>query len=158
MMMDNNSEKLGIDILEEVMLSDSEMDMFADEQGFSAFDLDYSDIFMEKSFTLSEDLQPTFNVVDNNSQNISIDPKEWLVMDKSSKRQRPPRLYEFLILLLENPYYAFYASYTNKAEGIFQIHEPENVANLWQQVKSRRSNQKMTDAEDYISIIISLRQ
>jgi hypothetical protein len=37
-----------------------------------------------------------------------------------------------------------YASYKNKDQGVFEIHQPEKVANLWQHVKNRQSNQPMT--------------
>ncbi|CAF3352522.1 unnamed protein product [Rotaria sp. Silwood2] len=142
--MDANGDKLGIDILEDIVLSDCDIDMFSDDQDLPTFDFDSSDSFMQEIFTLSDELQPTFNPADNVSYDMTTNSREWLVMDKASKRQRPPRLYEYLLLLLENSHYTSYASYTNKSEGIFQIHEPEKVAELWQKVKSRQSNQKMT--------------
>ncbi|CAF1124409.1 unnamed protein product [Rotaria sordida] len=143
-MMDNNGEKLGIDILEDVLLSENDFDMFSDDPDLPTFDLNGSDSFMQELLRLSEELEPTCDVPDSSLHNMPINQKEWLVMDKGFKRQRPPRLYQFFLLLLENPYYASYASYTNKSEGIFQIHEPEKVADLWQQVKSRQANQQMT--------------
>ena len=72
------------------------------------------------------------------------DKREWLVQDPSSTRKRSPRLYEFLILLLQKPGYQSCASFSNKSKGTFQIHQPERVAELWQAVKNRQSNQKMT--------------
>jgi hypothetical protein len=78
------------------------------------------------------------------SFDIPLNRKEWLVQDSISKRQRSPRLFEFLILLLGKCHYESYASFTDRSKGIFQIHKPEKVAELWQAVKSRQSNQKMT--------------
>jgi len=78
------------------------------------------------------------------SFDIALDRREWLIQDSISKRQRSPRLFEFLILLLGNSRYESYASFTDRSKGIFQIHQPNKVAELWQAVKSRQSNQKMT--------------
>ncbi|CAF1326391.1 unnamed protein product [Rotaria magnacalcarata] len=75
---------------------------------------------------------------------IPLNRKEWLVEDLASKRQRSPRLFEFLVLLLGKPQYKSYASFIDKAKGVFQIYQPEKVAELWQSVKSRQSNQRMT--------------
>jgi hypothetical protein len=78
------------------------------------------------------------------SFDIPLDRKEWFLQDSVSRRQRSPRLFEFLILLLGKPHYESYASFSDRSKGIFQIHKPEKVAELWQAVKSRQSNQKMT--------------
>ena len=78
------------------------------------------------------------------SLDTSLNRKEWLVADPISKRHRSPRLFEFLLLLLNKPSYECYASYVDRSKGIFQIHQPEKVAQLWQAVKSRQSNQRMT--------------
>lgn len=75
---------------------------------------------------------------------IPLNRKEWQVIDAISRRARSPRLFEFLILLLGKIHYQFYASFIDYSKGIFQIHKPEQVAELWQAVKSRQSNQKMT--------------
>ncbi|CAF0913924.1 unnamed protein product [Adineta ricciae] len=75
---------------------------------------------------------------------IPTNRKEWLISDASSSRLRSPRLFEFLLLLVAKPHYESYASFTDRSKGIFQIHQPEKVAALWQAVKSRQSNQKMT--------------
>jgi hypothetical protein len=100
--------------------------------------------FVAKRPVLPEEPQPPVNSAESSSPDIPTDPKEWLVTEQGSRRQRPPRLYEFLIMLLEKPHYASYASYKDKSQGVFEIHEPEKVANLWQQVKNRQSSQKMT--------------
>ncbi|CAF0936673.1 unnamed protein product [Rotaria sordida] len=78
------------------------------------------------------------------SYDVPLNRKEWLVEDLISKRQRSPRLFEFLILLLGKPQYICYASFIDKSKGIFLIHQPQKVAELWQAVKSRQSNQRMT--------------
>lgn len=78
------------------------------------------------------------------SFDIPLERKEWLITDAISKRQRSPRLFEFLILLLGKSHYESYASFTDRMNGVFQIHQPNKVAELWQAVKSRQSNQKMT--------------
>lgn len=77
------------------------------------------------------------------SDDIPINPKEWLITDPSG-RQRAPRLFEFLILLLHKSHYASYAFYKDKARGIFEISQPEKVAYLWQQVKNRQAIHQMT--------------
>ncbi len=78
------------------------------------------------------------------SFDIPLVRREWLVQDSISKRQRSPRLFEFLVLLLGKSRYESYASFTDRSKGIFQIHQPNKVAELWQAVKSRQSAQKMT--------------
>jgi hypothetical protein len=84
------------------------------------------------------------DVINTFSFDIPLDRREWLVQDSLSGRQRSPRLFEFLILLLEKSHYRSYASFTDRSKGIFQIHKPGKIAELWQAVKSRQSNQKMT--------------
>jgi hypothetical protein len=78
------------------------------------------------------------------SFDITLDRREWLIQDPISKRQRSPRLFEFLVLLLGKSRYESYASFIDRSKGIFQIHQPNKVAELWQAVKSRQSHQKMT--------------
>lgn len=90
---------------------------------------------------LSEEVEATDAAVPSD---LNINRRDWLVEDPMSKRMRSPRLFEFLILLLQKSGYDFYASFTNREKGIFQISKPEKVAELWQAVKSRQSHQKMT--------------
>jgi hypothetical protein len=71
---------------------------------------------------------------------LSFDPKEWLITDTITGRDRPPRQNEFLLLLLENSYYSSYLSWLNKNEGLFKIHKPERIAILWTRVKNRQTN------------------
>ena len=118
----------------------------SDELLFSPWDPDFDEL-LPTGMTLSEETHPA-----SNSQlpeptfvtDIPTDMKEWQVTDSHTQRQRPPRLLEFLLLLLEKSHYQPYASYTNRAEGVFHIHEPEKVAHLWEQVKNRHSQQRMT--------------
>jgi hypothetical protein len=108
----------------------------------------YPDDLIEENFLLSPapspEPSPTTNLVESSWHDIPLNPKEWQIIDKISKRQRPPRLYEFLILLLQKSHYETYASFKDKSLGIFEVHEPEKVAELWQQIKNRQSHQKMT--------------
>jgi hypothetical protein len=75
---------------------------------------------------------------------IPTDPNEWTVHDVEMNRLRSPLIIEYLVLLLNNPRYNSYASFTNRAEGLFRIDQPERVAALWQQVKGRQSSSPMT--------------
>ncbi|CAF0778059.1 unnamed protein product [Rotaria sordida] len=75
---------------------------------------------------------------------IPFEPSEWRVFDSISDRYRSPRLLEFLRLLLNKTHYASYASYTDRSSGMFEIHKPNEVATLWEKVKSRQSNRAMT--------------
>jgi hypothetical protein len=110
--------------------------MFTDDDIFENWSPDISPSY--------EEPYSSVNPIKNNSLDIPTDPREWLVTDQTTRRQRPPRLYEFLILLLHKAHYASYASYKDRALGLFEIYEPEKVADLWQQVKNRQSMQKMT--------------
>jgi hypothetical protein len=107
-------------------------------------DINFSDDLLLNTPPLSEELPPPINPTENSSTDIRTDIREWLITDKNSNRQRPPRLYEFLILLLKKEHYASYASYKDKSQGIFEVHQPEKVANLWQQVTNRQSHNRMT--------------
>jgi hypothetical protein len=69
-----------------------------------------------------------------------FDLEEWMIQDSSSSKIRPPKLYEFLRLLLDKPNYISYASWANKNEGLFTIHKPIQVALLWKKVKARKTN------------------
>lgn len=80
----------------------------------------------------------------NNWTDVPLIRTEWFIYDSLTKRHRSPRLFEFLILLLSKSHYEMYASFMDRSKGLFQIHQPEKVAELWQAVKSRQSNQKMT--------------
>ena len=74
-----------------------------------------------------------------NEEKEYFDISEWLIQDRVSRKVRPPKLYEFLRLLLSNPRYVSYASWINKSEGLFKIHRPAEVACLWKKMKVRRT-------------------
>ncbi|CAF0824360.1 unnamed protein product [Rotaria sp. Silwood1] len=76
----------------------------------------------------------------NDSDEFSFNPKEWLIVDSTSRRLRAPRQNEFLYLLLERSWYSPYLTWLNKNEGLFKIHDPERVAKLWSKVKNRKTN------------------
>ena len=100
-------------------------------------------------FNLSEEAQPVLNAevpqVENVVPNdIQVDWKEWQVRDKHSQRFRAPKLLEFLILCLKKPHYESYISFTDRSRGIFQIHEPDKMAELWGKVRNRHCHLKMT--------------
>lgn len=112
---------------------------------FSVYHNSYSDP-LESSNNLSPSppVPLEYNPFVQNTEEIPTNPKEWLIVDPASRRQRPPRLYEFLILLLHKPQYASYASYKDQNRGIFEISQPDKVAHLWEQVKNRQAIHKMT--------------
>jgi hypothetical protein len=139
---DSSNDKVGIDILEGII--DDSLDFNDDEFNLMLNNLDCSIYLTPEPMIFSEESFPVFDPVESTSRNIPTNRKEWMVTDKNSRRRRPPRLYEFLILLLLKPHYASYASYTNESQGIFQIHLPDMVADLWQQIKNRQSNLDMT--------------
>ena len=115
----------------------------------SPFHSSYSDL-LDSPNNLSPNVLPPSpppsetNPCVQNCEDIPANPKEWLIIDQTSRRQRPPFLYEFLILLLHKPEYASYASYKDRKRGIFEISQPDKVAELWEQVKNRQAIQKMT--------------
>ncbi|CAF1336053.1 unnamed protein product [Didymodactylos carnosus] len=72
------------------------------------------------------------------------DIADWLVVDSTTKRERRPLLHEFLRRLLNNPEYHHLATYVVPKEGIFKLHKPDDVADLWQYIKGRKSKKRMT--------------
>jgi hypothetical protein len=143
-MAEPTSDKQEMDIIDDFFMSEYCNNIHFDQELFSADST-------EEDLVLSEDIQLTSNLIETEPQDIQImsqdiptHPNEWLVRDQISRRLRPPRLYEFLYLLLQKPSYASYASYKDKSQGIFQVHEPEKIADLWQQVKNRQTHQRMT--------------
>jgi len=80
----------------------------------------------------------------DDSSDIPINPKDWMVFDQKTNRLRPPHLYEFLVLLLQRPEYSSYASWFKESPGLFEVHQPEKLADLWAHVKTRQANNPMT--------------
>jgi aromatic ring-cleaving dioxygenase len=78
------------------------------------------------------------------SDDIPFDHTEWQIIDRYTGRKRPPHQNEFLQLLLENSYYSSYICWLDKNQGSFQILLPDQVVALWEKVKSRHTNKKMT--------------
>ncbi|UJR14237.1 hypothetical protein I4U23_001227 [Adineta vaga] len=121
-----------------------DLDCLDDIPQLDKFELDLLHDILAEEFDLSDLLQAIPIQTPTPSSEIPVNPKDWLVTDKVSKRQRPPWLYEFLLLLLQKREYISYASYKDISKGIFEVHEPEKIAHLWQQIKSRQSNKEMT--------------
>ena len=89
-------------------------------------------------------LEPPLESVESGSTRESddeepFDPKDWMIEDTSTRRIRPPKLPEFLRLLLNNTRYISYASWLNRKKGVFKIHQPTKVVKLWRQVKLRKT-------------------
>ena len=82
-----------------------------------------------------------------------FDIKDWMIQDTVSHKSRAPKLFEYLRLLLDNTRYVSYASWLNKKEGLFKIHEPIRVAKLWRQIKIRRK----AGSTDYDTFARSIR-
>jgi hypothetical protein len=74
---------------------------------------------------------------------ISFDRMEWLIKDSSTEKIRPPKLCEFLYLILDNSRYNSYASWLDESQGLFRIHKPIQVTKLWEKVKIRHTNTTM---------------
>ena len=142
-MTEDNNQELDLNTLIDEFLQ-SDINMLLDHFDPLGPILDNFDNFRPEPYPLSEQLYATHNPLVNTLNDIPTDLSEWMIMDTISKRQRPPRLYEFLLSLLEKPHYHTYASYTNRSQGIFHIHEPQKVATLWEKVKSRQTTQTMT--------------
>jgi hypothetical protein len=79
----------------------------------------------------------------NSTDEIYFDQKEWLIRHPPTDKIRPPKLYEFLHLLLNNSRYSSYASWLNRSEGLFQIHKPSEVTKLWERIRTRRTSSTM---------------
>lgn len=141
--MDSLVDEVEMDLLLSEFGNNLELYFSTDDPTISPDDYFPDDLISDISI-LSEDVHQPVNPVESVSHDIPTYHKEWLVTDKASRRQRPPRLYEFLVLLLQKSHYESYASYKDKSQGIFEVHEPEKVADLWQQIKNRQSQQKMT--------------
>lgn len=80
---------------------------------------------------------------DENDPMKSFDFSSFQIKNPSTSRSRTPKLYEFLQMVLNNPCFASYASWIEKDEGLFKIHQPQKVTNLWRKVKTRRRKRLM---------------
>ena len=88
----------------------------------------------------SDPSQTVISTDEDDDLDIAFDPNEWFVTPPSTQKRRAPLLYEFLRLLLNNSRYQRFVSWINEDEGLFHLHQPIQVANLWKQVKRRRSH------------------
>ncbi|CAF1006878.1 unnamed protein product [Adineta ricciae] len=130
-MASSNDDIMELNILDDCLLSDeSEADIIKD--------------LAEQGIEFSTLLESVCNPLRIPANALPVDRKKWMVTDPRTGRRRPPLLFEFLLLLLQNPDYQSFASFKDRSKGVFEIHEPEEVANLWQQVKNRQSEQDMT--------------
>jgi len=66
--------------------------------------------------------------------------KKFLVFDETTRRERRPLLHEFIRIVLEKDEYSHIAEYIDRKKGIFKLHQPKEVAELWKQVKGRNSD------------------
>lgn len=71
-----------------------------------------------------------------------IDIRQFLVFDETTGRERRPLLHEFIRLILENDAYSDIAEYIDRKQGIFKLHKPRDVAELWKHVKGRNSDSR----------------
>jgi hypothetical protein len=75
----------------------------------------------------------------NDSVGLPFNPKEWLINDSITGKLRPPRQNEFLYHLLEDSRYSSYLCWLDRNQGLFKIHEPDQVTTLWTKVKNRQT-------------------
>ncbi|UJR27357.1 hypothetical protein I4U23_008649 [Adineta vaga] len=79
----------------------------------------------------------------DDSIELYFDPKEWFINDSTTGKLRAPRQNEFLYFLLEDSRYSSYLSWLDRIEGLFKIHQPDRVVQLWTKVKNRQTNGTM---------------
>ncbi|CAF0893296.1 unnamed protein product [Rotaria sp. Silwood1] len=80
----------------------------------------------------------------NDYNEIPFDYNEWQIHDSHVVKKRPPRQNEFLQLLLANPRYCSYLCWLDKKRGLFRILQPDQVVKLWEKVKGRQTQGKMS--------------
>ena len=138
----------GCHLLEDFLdkLLDEYSDTSSDEMMLDPLEMDFTQLLQQDSLS-SRETQSASNMQLSEATSLADVPtntQEWQVVDNHSQRLRPPRLLEFLLLLLAKKHYQSYACYTKRSEGVFQIYQPEKVAKLWEEVKNRHSQQSMT--------------
>ena len=109
-----------------------------------------NNIVSSENIQTMEDLFKYFDKFDANSRNllennyeIPFNPFEWRMTSASNGNIRSPKLDEFLLLLLNNPRYSSYASWLDKDDGLFKLHQPNEVVNLWKRVQNQQTNTEM---------------
>jgi hypothetical protein len=105
------------------------------------FDLIEADNF----YPFPEDISKVNSQPSDDDAKETLNFKEWIIQDDFACKIRPPKLCEFLRLLLSNSRYVSYASWLNENEGLFKIHQPMQIADLWGKIKGR----KTTGVMDY---------
>jgi hypothetical protein len=100
----------------------------------------------QSKMNINSPLSPSPSVKSNISQPNSpvysnqFNIKKFLVFDELTGRERRPLLHEFIRLILENDQYLHIAEYTDRKQGIFKLHKPKDIAELWKHVKGRNSD------------------
>ncbi|CAF1084302.1 unnamed protein product [Rotaria magnacalcarata] len=150
---------------EALLLADEELP--SDVKNFTS--IDFSDCFFEESKVVphlstgesnlrSNDYRPasppTKSIHRSQKNNASspksfsssncVDAKKFLLYDVLTGRLRRPLLHEFIRLLVEYDEYSDVAEYLDRERGIFKLHKPDEVAELWKCVKGRNSDNNMT--------------
>ena len=77
------------------------------------------------------------NLSEPQTKRMLVDPNEWKINDSRSGKLRAPRQNEFVLLLLAKERYSSYVSWIDEDQGLCRVHQPENVAALWNKVKKR---------------------
>lgn len=96
----------------------------------------FSDIMNDLSIDNAE-VCSTNSLLLNNTTLVASG--KWFVRDSLTGKLRSPKLHEFLRSLLNSSHYTSYLSWLNKNNGLFKIHKPEEVAELWSKVKKRQT-------------------
>lgn len=130
--------------LEDLLDFDADLETVANGMDWSEFDYAEPDEVKQELVNLSTELETLLSNNDSTSSDPPLIPSEWMIMDRKSRRHRPPLLFEFLILLLDKSHYSSYASFTDSDLGVFQFHQPDKVAALWERIKNRKSEKDMT--------------
>jgi len=69
-----------------------------------------------------------------------VDERKFHIVDQVTGRARRPYLHEYIRLLLENDEYSHIIQYVDRKQGIFKLHKPKEIADLWKRVKARNSD------------------
>jgi hypothetical protein len=88
---------------------------------------------------------PLLSTPNSPSYSNKIDVRRFNFIDEATGRERRPFLYEFIRSLLDHDEFSHIASYVDRKHGVFKLHKPKEIAQLWKQVKGRNSdNSKLT--------------
>ncbi|CAF1101494.1 unnamed protein product [Adineta ricciae] len=120
--------------------NNNDSDLFNVDLGLSEVTYFNTDMQIDSVPYASVSKEPT-----SKSDSISgFNLDEWLIVSKTDGKKHRPHLCEFLRILLDNPKYSHVAQYTDRKKGIFKFLERHEAAKLWQDVKGRNCNTKMT--------------